>query len=254
MDPATVPAPPPPAEPHRPNRGPLVIGLIALVLILLAAYFAFGRDSKPAVTVNPVAAPVVPAVPGSSFSAAGVSTVELDGFSGNITVTATATTQISDTAQSSTPLYQLDKATHTLRLFCANGSCPSANYIITMPPHVGLILHQVSGQAQLIGISGPVDITASSANTMATGLQTPDFTAVITSGRLDASFATVPGKVSVSVVSAQADLHLPGTAHYAVAQQVDSGNVQVAVPQDPNSPDTVDATVTSGQINLLTNS
>ena len=185
-----------------------------------------------------------------------MSTVELDGFSGNITITATPAATSIDTGLPGNTHYVMDAfdaATHTLRLFCANNAtCPATTYTVTIPAHVGLILHQVSGQARLADLSGPVSITATSADTTATGLAAASFSAVITSGRLDAAFADPPGRVSVSVVSAEATVHLPGSAQYAVAQQVQSGNVQVQVPQDPNSPDTVDATVTSGQINLVT--
>ncbi|HEV2638560.1 MAG TPA: DUF4097 family beta strand repeat-containing protein [Actinocrinis sp.] len=259
-------APETPAGPHRPRRGPLLLGLALLVVVALALYFSYGRNGSPAIpaanpAANPAAGQPLPlpqqqqGAAAGSYSAVGITTVELDGFSGNITVTAAQTAQITDTVQNGKPLSQLDSATHTLRLFCAAGAgCPSGNYVVTIPEHVGLVLHQASGQTQLVGLSGPVDITASSANTMATGLTTPDFTAVITSGRLDASFSAAPAKISVSVVSAQATLHLPAAATYAVAQQVASGNVQVQVPQDPNSTHVIDAAVTSGQVTLVTTS
>jgi hypothetical protein len=100
-------------------------------------------------------------------------------------------------------------------------------------------------------LSGPVDITASSTGMSAVGLESGSFTASITSGQLDASFTTVPLAVALTVVSAQATVHLPGAAQYAVSQHVTSGEVGIGVRQNPNSHSTVDATIVSGQISLV---
>ena len=235
------------------SRRTLWFALALLAAILLGLCLSFGPSHLPAL------ASARPGTLGRTYPTAGVTTVDLDGFSGNIIVTATATTGISDIVQAGNGqsaadvLDTYDSATHTLRLYCAiSGGCAASDYTVTVPEHVGFILRQISGQAQLSGLSGPVSVTATSANTTFTGLATSSFTAVITSGQLNATFAAVPGRVAVSVVSASASVYLPGAAQYAVAQHVDSGNVNVQVPQNPSSANTVDTTVTSGQISLMT--
>jgi DUF4097 and DUF4098 domain-containing protein YvlB len=145
-------------------------------------------------------------------------------------------------------------ATHVLTLGCsAPAACPTTTYTVLVPAHMGVTLHEVSGQATLTNLSGPVSITASSADTTAQDLRTTDFTAAIISGTLNASFATPPTHVSVSVTSAQASLLFPATAKYDVQQQTVSADVQVAIPQSSTSTHTVQVSATSGEINLATN-
>ena len=242
---------------HGSWRGPVIVG--AVVLMVAAFGLTVGRSEG---GLSPTWA--VPAAPEAPFigarsgpvlaqlSAVGVDTVEIDGIAGQVTITAESSSVIGDAGSTAPLLYQLDSATHTLHLFCAgSGNCPSAVYIVTIPEHVGLTLHQISGQSTLTGLSGPVDITTSSTGMSAVGLDTDSFTASITSGQLTATFASAPREVAVTVVSAQATMHLPGGDQYAVSQHVTSGNVGIGVPQNPNASDTVDATVVSGQISLV---
>lgn len=238
-------------------RGPAIV---AAILVVVAAFgLTVGRNSaglpEPWSAPAPAAAPFIGAGSGNALtniSAAGVGTVEIDGIAGKVTVTAAATTVVSATGSSGSLLYQLDSATHILHLFCpGSGQCPSAVYTLTIPEHVGLTLHQISGQTTLADLSGPVVITASSTGMSAVGLESASFTASITSGQLDASFTTVPLAVALTVVSAQVTVHLPGAAQYAVSQHVTSGEVGIGVRQSPNAHNTVDATIVSGQISLV---
>lgn len=195
----------------------------------------------------------------------GVDTLELDGFNGKLTVGVDGSGQITATAQPGSghgapnAAFRLNPATHILTLTCTDPgtgdepvACPAADYTVLVPAHVGLTLHELSGQATLTGLSGPVTITAASADTTAVALNTTDFTADITSGTLDASFVTAPAHVTVSVTSAQAALRLPGSVSYDVRQQSVSADVQVAIPQSTASAHIVQATATSGSIDLTT--
>jgi hypothetical protein len=271
-DPGSGPEPEP--EPERVPRGfaaeerrvptKVWIGFAAVIVIGVVLAAASGGFTPPRPNVAlPVAGapdpigftPAGTAAQGpvvTDLSATGVSVVEFDGLTGQVDISAGGGTTVSDRGSGHTLLYQLDPATHVLHLSCApSGSCPSALYVVNIPAHIGVTLHQVSGQTALTDISGPVAITASSANTTAVGLTVPSFTADITSGQLDASFSAVPSTVRVTVVSANATIHLPSSGRYAVTRDVVSGDADVAVPQDPSSPDTVDLTVNSGQIGLV---
>ena len=236
---------------------PLVIVAIgALALVLLAVLWHGTSDHGGTGAFSATRA---------DYGSAGVETVQLEGFNGRLTVGVgdagqiVATAQPFDGREPPTQKFTFDSATHTLTLACfapgtAAGAvpCPATDYSVFVPAHVGVVLRELSGQATLTGLSGPVSITASSADTTAQGLRTSDFTATITSGTLDASFDSPPAKVAVSVTSAQASLHLPGSVAYAVVRHTVSADIQVALPVSAASPHAVQATATSGEINLLT--
>jgi hypothetical protein len=75
--------------------------------------------------------------------------------------------------------------------------------------------------------------------------------ASITSGHLSAWFVSPPGQVSLTLVAAQAALHLPATAAYRVSQQVTSGYVHAGIPQASNASRTITARIDSGELELL---
>jgi hypothetical protein len=220
------------------RRTPLVVaGVVVLALVLAAVVWR--TDSGHG----------VPGVSGgsrtASYAAAGVTSVDLDGFNGRLTIGVgdgshiTATAGPADGHDVSGLAFRLDASTHVLTLACSSPdtniaiACPASDYSVLVPPHVGVSLHELSGQANLSGLSGPVSITA------------------ITSGTLTATFASAPARVSVSVTSAQATLHLPAAATYDVRQRTVSGDVEVHVPQSAASPHTIEATATSGEVSLL---
>lgn len=249
------------AAPQAPRRReftrstPLAIAGIIVLVLALAAIVRHSASGRPA----PSGAMSI------SHGADGVQSVELDGFNGKLTVGVDGSGQISATAPpgsghgAPSAVFRLNPATHILTMTCVDPrtgagpvACPAADYAVLVPAHVGVTLHELSGQATLTGLSGPVTITAASADTTAVALNTTDFTANITSGTLDASFASAPTHVALSVTSAQAALHLPGTVSYDVRQQSVSADIQVAIPQSTGAAHTVQATATSGSIELTT--
>lgn len=205
-----------------------------------------------------------PGVISTSHGADGVKSVELDGFNGKVTVSVNGS-QVAATAQpvngNESPglEFHLDQSTHVLTLACFEEgtgrgpvACPATEYKVSVPAGMGVTLQLLNGQASVTDVSGPVSITAKSAYVEARGLKTPDFTATITSGTLDASFTTAPADVAVTVSSAQATLRLPGTVSYDVQQKTTSAYVQVSIPQAADATHVVRATASSGEIGLLT--
>lgn len=205
-----------------------------------------------------------PGVISTSHGADGVKTVELDGFNGKVTVSVNgsqiaANVQPVNGDQSPGLEFHLDQATHVLTLACFEQhtgkgpiACPATEYKVSVPAGMGVTLQLLNGQATVTDVSGPVSITAKSAYVEAQGLKTPDFTAAITSGTLNATFTAAPTNVAVTVASAQATLHLPGTVSYNVQQKTTSAYVQVSIPQAADSTHIVQATANSGEIGLVT--
>jgi hypothetical protein len=248
------------------SRAPVIVWaalLVAVLIGLVAAVSGGNIRLAPSmglvlpVPVGPAGFTTAGSPPGafrSSIPAAGVDTVDVDGITGQVDIIATSASAVGDAGSSRALLYRFDASTHVLYLSCSDtAGCPAALYTLTIPEHMGLTLREVSGHSVLTGISGPVDITASCVDATATELDVPSFTAAITSGHLDASFSGVPPDVRLTVVSAQATLHLPGSSQYAVSQHTVSGDADVSVPQDSNSPDTVDLSITSGQVTVVDN-
>jgi len=96
----------------------------------------------------------------TTLSAAGVQTVSIDAIAGKVAVTASGGTVVSDAGSSGPLFYQFDAGTHTLQLFCPGPrNCAAADYTVAIPEHVGLVLHQVSGQTTLTGLSGSASYT-----------------------------------------------------------------------------------------------
>ena len=230
----------------------VILGVLVVVLIVVAMAWRSG-------TGHPA-----PAAYSISRDAAGVRSVDLDSFNGRVTVAVgdgsrvTASAQPVDGHGAPSLAFRLDTATGHLVLTCSGPGaapgaipCPATTYSVLVPPRVAVSLREDSGQATLVGLSGPITITASSADTTAQALRTDDFTASIISGTLDATFASPPAHIAVTVTSAQASLRLPDSTAYDVQQQAVSANIQIEVPQSATSTHTIQATATSGEISLI---
>lgn len=73
---------------------------------------------------------------------------------------------------------------------------------------------------------------------------------MITSGQLTASFAAPAQQVSMTLTSAHAVVRLPASVSYTVSTQVNSGTVQVGVPQAAHSGHLVTARLDSSDFQL----
>lgn len=243
-----------PSEERRQIRALPLVVVGALVIVLVVAMIAWRSGSG-----HPA-----PATVSTSRGVAGVRSVDLNGLSGRVTI---AVGDASQVTASALPVdghaapglaFRMDTATGHLSLVCSGPGavpgtiiCPATTYSVLVPPHVAVSLRENSGQATLIGLSGPIAVTASSIDITAQALRTDDFTASIISGTLDATFASAPAHVAVTVTSAAASLHFPGATAYEVQQHAVSAHIDVGVPQSATSTRVIQATATSGTINLI---
>jgi hypothetical protein len=113
------------------------------------------------------------------------------------------------------------------------------------------VLRQPSGHVIATGLAGPLRVSARSVDISAIGLRSPSLAASITSGHLSAWFVSPPERVGLTLVSAQATLHLPATVPYRVSQQVTSGYVHAGVPQADNADRSISVRIDSGELELL---
>lgn len=230
----------------------LIVGALVIALIIAMIMWRSNSGHPATATVS------------VSRDVAGVRSVDLNGLGGRVTIAVGDGSQITASAlpvdghAAPDLAFRMDPATGDLYLICSGPgtapsaiSCPATTYSVLIPQHVAVSLREDSGQATLIGLSGPVAVTASSIAITAQALSTDDFSASITSGTLDATFASTPAHVAVTVTSAEASLHLPDATAYQVQQHAVSAHIDVGVPQSAASTHVIQATATSGTINLL---
>jgi hypothetical protein len=186
-----------------------------------------------------------------------VTTVELQAVPGQLTIVGAATNQIRltgvlDWTRHAPAATARLVTAHLLRLSyrCAAASPCTADWRLVVPRRTAVVLSQPSGHVVLAGLAGPLRITAASVDVSATRLSSPSLQAAITSGHLAATFDVPPRRVSVTLISAQATLLLPGRAAYAVSDQVTSGYIDVGIPVASDATHTVTARVVSGELNL----
>ncbi len=134
---------------------------------------------------------------------------------------------------------------------CAAHSPCTGRLRLFVPRHCGIALRQPSGHVTMAGLGGPLRISVRSVDISAAGLRSPSLTASITSGHLSAWFLSPPGRVSLTLVSAQATVHLPASVAYRVSQQVTSGYVHAGIPQASDAGRRITARIASGELELL---
>ena len=113
------------------------------------------------------------------------------------------------------------------------------------------MLYQPAGHVLLAGLAGALRITARNADVQAAGLRSPALMASVTSGHLSATFASPPGRVAVTLASAQATLRLPANVSYRLDQQVTSGYLNAGIPLATGATRVISARVDSGELELL---
>jgi hypothetical protein len=193
-----------------------------------------------------------------SVTAGPVGTVDLQGVPGQLRIVGAATGHVTVTGQlhwtgpHAVVASRVDRG-HVLRLSyrCGAASPCTGNYLLVVPRRTAVVLRQPSGRVIISGLAGTLRMVAGSVDVSATGLRCPALAAMITSGHLNAAFDAAPQRVSVTLVSAQATLRLPGSVNYAVSSQVTSGYVHIGIPQASGAARTVTARIDSGELELL---
>jgi hypothetical protein len=220
-----------------------VVGVVVLTIALAAA----ARDRGPGDTRD------------VSVAADSVRTVDLQGPPGKLDIHAARTSRVTlsgtvDWTGRSAVIVngpRLVRGILHLAYRCAAHSPCTGHLRLTVPRHCAIVLAQPSGQVIVTGLAAPLRITARSVSISATGLRSPSLVASITSGHLSAWFVSPPGRIGLTLVSAQAALHLPASAAYRVSQQVTSGYVRTQIPQAAAAKRTITARIDSGELELL---
>ncbi len=238
------------AAPSRwPWRAPVFVLAVVAVLLLTLALAAAARTRGNGASATRMV----------SVAADSVRTVDLQGPPGKLRIDAVRTGRVTLsgpvnwTGRAAVMVHgpRLSHGVLYLAYRCAAESPCTGNLRLVVPRRCGIVLSQPSGQVIVTGVAGPLSVRVRSVDISATGLRSPTLTAVITSGHLSASFASAPHGVSVTLVSAQATLHLPATVSYRLSQQVTSGYLHAGIPQAADSARTITARIDSGELELL---
>ncbi len=273
----TPPGPPPPSEPAAGDPAPgnpgsgnpgtrnpgsggaaasppwrtaaFVVGVVAVVvltLVLAAAARDRGHGDSATRTV--------------SVAADSVRAVYLQGAPGQLSIDAVRTSRVTLSGQlhwtagrSAVIVTRPRLAGGVLHLAyrCAAHSPCTQRLRLVVPQHCGIVLREPSGHVIMSGVAGPLWIRARGVDVSAAGLRSPSLAASITSGHLSAVFASPPRRVSITLISAQATLHLPAGAAYRLSQQVTSGYVHAGIRQASAAGRTITARIDSGELELL---
>ncbi|WP_327289258.1 hypothetical protein [Streptomyces sp. NBC_01198] len=188
-------------------------------------------------------------------------TVVLDGVSGRISVSAdTATHTASGVFRGSDGkglrVRTRDAGHGAVAVECADDAglaVPCAGDLsLRLPARTGLRLRQTSGETDLSGIGGPLEVTAASDRLTAVALHSASASLHVTSGSADVGFSGAPGALSVQATSASMTVRLPGgSTGYAVTSAVTSADVSVQVPRDDAAAHRVSLQVVSSSLALL---
>jgi hypothetical protein len=188
-----------------------------------------------------------------------VGVIDFQGVAGQLTIVGTRSSQVVLTGQldgaGGAPAVETSRdgagGILLVSVQCAPGSPCTENLRLAVPAGTQASVRQPSGRILVSGLSGPLSITAEDVDVSAHGLRSPDLTAIITGGHLDAAFAAPPRQVSITLASAQATLRMPSRVAYRVTQQVTFGYVHVAVPQTRDTTHMVTAHIDSGELELV---
>lgn len=117
----------------------------------------------------------------------------------------------------------------------------------------GRLRQQVSsGDVELSGVTGAIEVRSSSGTVRADRLTSDDVYVEASSGDVGLDFATSPRSVVADVSSGDVRIALPA-GKYAVTADTSSGNRRVDVPVDTTSDRTVTVTTSSGDVDVTAN-
>ncbi|MFH8344038.1 DUF4097 family beta strand repeat-containing protein [Streptomyces sp. NPDC018045] len=166
--------------------------------------------------------------------------------------------------------WSLEGSTLTLRTDChgISLSCEAA-YTVTVPKGAAvdvsstagpvsatglaqpLDLHVKDASAEVEKISGKLGLTVSGGNVSATGITSQEFSATTTNGRVQATFAAPPRKVTASAGNGNVNVTLPkGGETYRVTAKATNGRSHSSVPNTKGSDRSVELKSQNGSVRV----
>lgn len=130
-----------------------------------------------------------------------------------------------------------------------NGRC-QVDWEIHAPAGTNLTLHGGAGDFTVTGFSGTVSAEVGSGEVRGERLTSRSVTAKAGSGGIDLGFAGPPDQVKATSSAGGVDIELPGGIGYDVDARSSTGDPDVNVTQDDNSPHKVDARTGAGSIEI----
>jgi len=215
-----------------------------------------------------------------SFPAAGLTTLEVDGSAGSVTIVTAETDTVDVRADISEGLRKTGESRQvvdgTLEL---HSTCPNigsdwcrVDYEVTMPRDLAVVVRNGNGHVSVTGTDGTVTIdndngsvelddltgavraSTDNGRVEATRLRSQAVDASADNGRVTLTFVAPPTSVVASSDNGRIDITVPddGTA-YRVTTETDNGHSDVKVPRDDASEHTITARTDNGGIAILTN-
>lgn len=108
-----------------------------------------------------------------------------------------------------------------------------------------------SGDVTAIGLSGPLRLGASSGDIEVTDYAGRDVSAHASSGDVTVRIRVVPDRVEAVASSGDVTVAVPGSARYSVQTEASSGDETVEVDQSRDSRHTIDARASSGDVQVV---
>jgi DUF4097 and DUF4098 domain-containing protein YvlB len=215
-----------------------------------------------------------------SYAAAGLTTLDVDGATGSITITAAETDTVHVKARISDGLRKTGESRRvdgdTLRL---QSSCPNfgsnwchVNWDVTMPARMAVVIdngdghisvtgttssvdiRNDNGTVELSGVTGPVKVSTDNGGLRADGLSSKTVSASSDNGRVSLAFTKPPTTVAVTTDNGRAEVVVPrdGTAYHVVTH-ADNGSVDDStVPKDSASTRSITVRTDNGAISIRT--
>jgi hypothetical protein len=212
-----------------------------------------------------------------SFAAAGLTTLDVDGSSGSITITGTETETIHVTARISDGLRKTGESRrvvgNTLQL---HNTCPNfgsdwcrVDYEISVPRDLTVVVRSDNGSVDVSGLTSPVNIdtdngsvdlaelsgevhvSSDNGRIDAVRLRAQTVTASTDNGRLTLEFAVPPTTVVATADNGRITVVVPNDdTAYRVETETDNGSRNVTVNEDDGSTRTITARTDNGSITV----